>query len=58
MCHSKTRTQIYEETVLLHFPLYCPHCKRTFCVCVVQGKMTVAELSAEDTTTTEKPADA
>ncbi len=47
VCHSKTRTRIYDDTVLLNFPLYCSHCKREFCICVVQGKMTVDETKNE-----------
>ena len=27
---SKTRTKVYEETVLLNFPLYCPKCKKEY----------------------------
>lgn len=27
VCHSKTRTKICENTVLIQFPLYCPKCK-------------------------------
>lgn len=26
-CHSKTRTQIREDTVLINYPLFCPKCK-------------------------------
>ena len=26
-CHSKTRIQIREDTVLVNFPLFCPKCK-------------------------------
>jgi len=25
-CGKKTRTKVYEDTVLLRFPLYCPKC--------------------------------
>ncbi len=27
-CGAKTRTQILEDTVLMHFPLFCPKCKK------------------------------
>ena len=27
ICNSKTRTKVYEDTVLLNFPLFCPKCK-------------------------------
>lgn len=26
-CGGKTRTKVYEDTVLVKFPLYCPKCK-------------------------------
>lgn len=25
-CNKKTRTKVYEDTVMLRFPLYCPKC--------------------------------
>ncbi len=28
ICGSKTKTKIYEDTILIRFPLYCPVCKR------------------------------
>ncbi len=40
-CESKTRTKVYEQTVLVNFPLYCPKCKREFLIDVVQLKMVV-----------------
>lgn len=39
VCKSKTRTKIFEDTVLIQFPLYCPHCRREMVVDVVQFKM-------------------
>ena len=27
ICGNKTRTKVYENTVVLNFPLYCPKCK-------------------------------
>lgn len=39
VCGNKTRTKVYEDTVLLNFPLYCPKCKKEFRVNVVQLKM-------------------
>ena len=27
-CNNKTRTKVYEDTVLLNFPLFCPKCKK------------------------------
>ncbi len=40
-CESKTRTKVYEQTVLVNFPLYCPKCKQEFLIDVVQLKMVV-----------------
>ena len=28
ICGGKTRTKVYEDTVLVKFPLYCPKCKQ------------------------------
>lgn len=28
VCRGKTRTKVYDDTVLVNFPLYCPKCKR------------------------------
>ena len=28
ICGGKTRTKVYEDTVLVKFPLYCPKCKK------------------------------
>jgi len=41
ICKGKTRIKIREDTVLLHFPLYCPNCKQESIINVVQLKMTV-----------------
>ena len=38
-CQGKTRTKVYSDTVLIHFPLFCPKCKREFCIDVVRLKM-------------------
>ena len=40
-CNSKTRTKVYEDTVLLNFPLFCPKCKKEYVINVVQLKMQV-----------------
>ena len=39
ICGSKTKTKVYEDTVLVKFPLYCPQCKKEIPVNVVQLKM-------------------
>lgn len=38
-CNEKTDVKIYEDTVLLNFPLYCPKCKNKTLINVVQLKM-------------------
>ena len=38
-CGAKTRTMVYENTVLLNFPLFCPKCKRENKVNVIKLKM-------------------
>lgn len=42
ICGSKTRTKVYDDTVLIKFPLYCPKCKKEIRVNVVQLKMIVS----------------
>ena len=41
-CNCKTRTKVYEDTVLLNFPLFCPKCKKEYVINVVQLKMQVS----------------
>ena len=41
-CKNKTRTKVYEDTVLLNFPLFCPKCKKEYVINVVQLKMQVS----------------
>jgi ribosomal protein L44E len=41
VCGGKTRTKMYDDTVLLNFPLYCPKCKKEIRVNVVKLKMTL-----------------
>ena len=33
---------MYEDTVLLNFPLFCPKCKKEYVINVVQLKMQVS----------------
>lgn len=35
-CGARTRIKIYEDTVLLNFPLYCTKCKEEFIVGVLK----------------------
>lgn len=39
ICKGKTRIKVYENTVLVNFPLYCPKCKREMLVDVVKLKI-------------------
>ena len=43
ICGGKTRTKVYEGTVLVKFPLYCPKCKKEIRVDVVQLKMVLSK---------------
>ena len=38
-CDSKTDVKVFEDTVLLSFPLYCPCCKKETVVDVVKLKL-------------------
>lgn len=39
VCKEKTDVKVYEDTVLLNFPLYCAKCKKKTLINVVQLKM-------------------
>ena len=43
VCNGKTRTKVYDETVLIKFPIYCPRCKKETMVDVVQLKMVLSK---------------
>lgn len=43
ICGSKTRTKVYEDTVMINFPLFCPKCKKETLINIVKLKMTVSE---------------
>lgn len=45
VCRGKTRTKVYEDTVLVNFPLYCPKCKREMQVNVANLRMVLSENS-------------
>ena len=42
-CGAKTKTKLYENTVLLNFPLYCTRCKEEFLVGVIKFDMVVSD---------------
>ena len=41
VCDGKTRVKVYDDTVLLNFPLYCPKCKKEVRINVVKLKMVI-----------------
>lgn len=43
ICGNKTRTKVYEDTVLIKFPLFCPKCRRETCIDVVKLKMVISK---------------
>lgn len=43
LCGCKTRTKVYNDTVMFKFPLYCPKCKKEIKVDVLQVKMAVSK---------------
>ena len=43
VCKGKTRTKVYEDTVLVNFPLYCPRCKQEIRIDVVKLKMVLSK---------------
>lgn len=42
ICGNKTRTKVYENTVMINFPLFCPKCKKETLINVVKLKMVVS----------------
>lgn len=43
VCKEKTDVKIYEDTVLLNFPLYCSKCKHKTLINVIHLKMVRCE---------------
>lgn len=43
ICDGKTRTKVYEDTVLIKFPLFCPKCKKEIKIDVVKLKMVISK---------------
>ncbi len=39
ICNGKTRIKVYENTVLVNFPLFCPKCKKEVKVDIVKLRM-------------------
>jgi len=42
-CNGETGVKVFEETVLLNFPLSCPHCKQKTIINVVKLKLVPSE---------------
>jgi len=43
VCGSKTRVKVYESTLVLRFPLYCPRCKHETNVNISKLKITISK---------------
>ena len=43
LCGGKTRLKLLPETVLRHFPLFCPKCRREFIICADHLKIAIEE---------------
>lgn len=41
-CKNRTKIKIFEDTVLLKFPLYCQNCKKEYTVGIINLKMHVS----------------
>ena len=39
VCHNKTKTKIYQDTLALRFPMYCPKCKKEMRVDIIRRKI-------------------
>ena len=45
ICKRKTRIQVYKETTLKNFPLFCPKCKQVHVLDLEQLKIVVKSAS-------------
>ena len=43
VCGAKTKTRVYRDTLLIHFPLYCQKCKRETQIDVVNWKLVLSK---------------
>ena len=43
VCSSETQVKVFEDTVLLNFPLTCPHCQTGTIINVVKLKIVPAD---------------
>lgn len=42
-CDSETSVKVFEDTVLVNFPLACPHCQKETIINVVKLKLVLAD---------------
>lgn len=43
ICGTKTHIKVYEDTVMINFPLYCQKCREETRINVVQMKMLLSD---------------
>lgn len=43
VCGKKTKMRVYERTILLSFPLYCPKCQKETIINVVKLKTVISD---------------
>ena len=41
VCNNKTRIRLREDTILLHFPLFCPKCRQETLINAEQLKISI-----------------
>ena len=49
-CQSNTHIKIYEDTVLLNFPVYCDSCQKELIINVVKCRLQLKNESCEGST--------
>lgn len=48
LCHSNLQIKIYEDTVLLNFPVYCSACQKELLVNVVKCMLRLSDEACTD----------
>ena len=43
VCGGRTKTKVFEDTVLVKYPLYCPKCKKELRVDIVKFRMVLSK---------------
>lgn len=43
ICDGKTKVKVFENTILLNFPLFCPWCKKETIINIVKLKMVISK---------------